>query len=117
MSLQIAKSQPFREMTILTLTGKLLLGADCHKLEHAIDDLIAEGTKRVVIDMASLDGIDSTGAGILVVLHGKLHKVGGSLRIAGAQGIVHEALSMIHIDRLVPFYATAQEASQSLATP
>jgi hypothetical protein len=24
---------------------------------------------------------------------------------------------MIHIDRLVPFYATAQEASQSLATP
>jgi anti-sigma B factor antagonist len=115
MNLHVEKTQPFPEMAVLNLSGRLMMGNDCRQVERHIDDLINQGVKHVVVDLARLDGIDSTGAGILVVCHSKLRKVNGSLRIAGAQGIVQETLLMIHVDRLVPFFSTTQEASQSLA--
>ena len=115
MSLQVEKSQPSPELAILTLSGKLTMGPESRQLDQTITGLIKDGVKHVVVDLSHLEGIDSTGAGILVVCHSKLHKVQGSLRIAGAQGIVHETLLMIHVDRLVPFFPTTQEASESVA--
>jgi len=44
--------------------------------------------------------------------HAKLQKVGGNLRIGGAQGIVLETLQMTHVDRLVPMFGTSKEAAQ-----
>ena len=114
MSLHLEKSQPSAELTILPLSGRLMMGAESKQLQVAVDELIKEGVKHIVVDLAQLEGIDSTGAGILVVCHTKLQKVHGSLRIAGAQGIVHDTLVMIHVNRLVPFFPTAQEASQKL---
>jgi len=115
MNLHVETSQPTPETAVLTFSGRLVLGSESRELERAIDEAIKHGAKHIVVDLTRLDGIDSTGAGILVVCHAKLQKVNGSLRIAGAQGIVHETLLMIHVDRLVPFFPTAQEASQSLA--
>jgi anti-sigma B factor antagonist len=115
MSLHVEKNQPSSEMAVLTLSGRLMMGNECRQLDHSINELMEGGVKHVVVDLTHLDGIDSTGAGILVVCHSRLQKAHGSLRIAGAQGIVNETLLMIHVDRLVPFFPTAQEASQSLA--
>lgn len=115
MSLQVQKTQPNPETAILSLSGRLTMGLECRQLDATISDLTKSGVKNVIIDLSRLDGIDSTGAGILVVCHSKLHKAQGSLRIAGAQGIVHETLLMIHVDRLVPFFPTAVEATQSVA--
>ena len=115
MSLQVKKNKLSPELAILTLTGRLMMGEESRKLQHAVEEAINDGVKNVVVELSHLEGIDSTGAGILVVCNGKLQKVNGSLRIAGAQGIVHETLTMIHVDRLVPFFPTAEEASQKLA--
>jgi anti-sigma B factor antagonist len=114
MSLHVDKNQPNPETAILSLAGRLTMGPECRQLDSTITDLTQNGVKHVIIDLSRLDGIDSTGAGILVVCHSKLHKVHGSLRIAGAQGIVHETLLMIHVDRLVPFFPTAVEATQNV---
>lgn len=115
MSLHVDKNQPNPETAILSLAGRLTMGPECRQLDATITELTKNGVKNVIIDLAHLDGIDSTGAGILVVCHSKLHKIQGTLRIAGAQGIVHETLLMIHVDRLVPFFPTAVEATQSVA--
>ena len=115
MSLQVTKNRVSPELAILTLNGRLMMGEECRQLQLAVDETIKEGIKNVVVDLSHLEGIDSTGAGILVVCNGKLQKVHGNLRIAGAQGIVHETLTMIHVDRLVPFFSTAEEATQKLA--
>jgi anti-anti-sigma factor len=69
----------------------------------------------VIFDLSKLDAIDSTGVGIIVVCHAKLQKAGGSLRIAGAQGIVLETLQMTHVDRLVPLFPSADAAEQNFA--
>jgi anti-sigma B factor antagonist len=114
MSLHVEKNRLSPELAILALSGRLMMGEESKQLQLAVDDVIKEGVKHLVVDLTHLEGIDSTGAGVLVVCNSKLQKVHGSLRIAGTQGIVHETLVMIHVDRLVPFFPTAHEASQKL---
>jgi anti-anti-sigma factor len=115
MILELHKSQLSPELCRIEMAGKLMMGNESRQVEWNIGKLIEAGVKRVVFDLGKLDGIDSTGVGIIVVCHAKLQKVGGSLRIAGPTGIVLDTLQMTHVDRLVPFYTTVEEAQQNFA--
>jgi len=88
------------------------MGNEAKQVEWNVSELLVAGVKRIIFDLALVDGIDSTGVGIIVMCQAKLQKAGGSLRVAGAQGIVLETLQMTHVDRLVPIFPTAKEAAQ-----
>jgi anti-sigma B factor antagonist len=113
MILQLHTSQPSPDLCRLDFSGKLMMGNDSRQVEWKITDLMAAGVKRVIFDLSGLDSIDSTGVGIIVMCHAKLQKAGGNLRIAGPQGIVLDTLLMTHVDRLVQFFPTAEEAAQN----
>ncbi len=113
MILQLHKDQPSPDLCNLEFKGKLLMGNDSRQVEWNISELVAAGVRRVIFDLSALDSIDSTGVGIIVMCHAKLQKAGGSLRIAGPRGIVLETLQMTHVDRLVPFFASAEAAAQN----
>jgi anti-sigma B factor antagonist len=113
MILQLHKSQLTPELCRIELVGKLTMGNESRQVEWAISELLTAGIKKVVFDLEKLDGIDSTGVGIIVVCHARLQKVGGSLCIAGAQGIVLETLHMTHVDKLMPFFPTAEAAGKA----
>jgi anti-sigma B factor antagonist len=71
----------------------------------------------VVLDVAGLNQIDSTGVGIVVMCSGKLKKAGGELRLAGASGMVEKVLKMTSIDQIIHFYPTAAAATENFAGP
>lgn len=116
MILELHKSQPAPDLCRMDFRGKLVMGNDSRQVEWMIAELLVAGVKKVIFDLEQLDGIDSTGVGIIVVCHAKMHRAGGHLRIAGAQGIVLEALQMTHVDRLMPFFPSAGVAEQDFAT-
>ncbi|MGA3176098.1 MAG: STAS domain-containing protein [Candidatus Acidiferrum sp.] len=113
MILEVQKKSPAPAVGVLELRGRLLMGNDSRQVEWAVVEWINAGVKSVILDLSRLDMIDSTGVGIIVMCHAKLEKAGGSLRIAGAKGIVQEILHMTHVDRIVRFFPTAEEASKN----
>jgi anti-sigma B factor antagonist len=113
MILSLHKNQPSPDLCRLEFTGKLMMGNDSRQVEWAITELLAAGVLKVILDLQKLDGIDSTGVGIIVVCHGKVQKAGGHLCVAGAQGIVLETLHMTHVDRLMQIFPTAEVAEKS----
>jgi anti-anti-sigma factor len=115
MILQLRKSQPCPELSRIELIGKLMMGNESRQVKWSVAELLVAGVRQVVFDLSRLDGIDSTGVGIIVVCHAKLQKAGGNLRIAGASGIVLETLQMTHVDRIVPLFPSAEEAVQNSA--
>ena len=115
MILQLHKHQVSPELCQLEFVGKLLMGNDARQVEWSVSESLVAGVKKIIFDLAMLEGIDSTGVGIIVMCHAKLQKAGGSLRIGGAQGIVLETLHMTHVDRFVPMFASAKEAAQDFA--
>jgi len=115
MILQLHKTQLSPGLCRIEMTGKLMMGNDSRQVEWSLAELLEAGVRRVVFDLSKLDGIDSTGVGIIVVCHAKLQEAGGSLRIAGPTGIVLDTLRMTHVDRIVPMFASAVEAEQNFA--
>ena len=112
MTLQLHKHQLSAELCRLEFVGKLEMGNEAKQVEWNVSELLVAGVKKVIFDLSMVDGIDSTGVGIIVMCQAKLQKAGGSLRVAGAHGIVQDTLRMTHVDRLVPMFATAKEAAQ-----
>jgi len=112
MTLQLHKRQLSPELCQLEFVGKLMMGNEAKQVEWNVSELLVAGMKKVIFDLSMVDGIDSTGVGIIVMCQAKLQKAGGSLRLAGAQGIVQETLHMTHVDRLVPMFATSKDAAQ-----
>lgn len=113
MMLQLLKSHPAPDVCLLGFSGKLLMGKESRQVEGKISELLEAGMKKIIFDLSRLDGIDSTGVGIIVMCGGKVRKAGGEVRIAGPEGLVKDALVMTHIDRLVRIFPTVDEASQN----
>jgi anti-sigma B factor antagonist len=112
MILQVQKKQATPEIAVLELSGRLMMGNDSRQVEWSVADLLKNGVKRVVVDLRGLDAIDSTGVGILVMCNAKLQKAGGMMRIVSTDGIVESTLQMTHVDRIVKFFETVEEASE-----
>ena len=116
MILQVNKSNPAPGIGLLELRGRLMMGNDSKLVEWSLTELLKDGVKKVVMDLRALETLDSTGVGILVMCHGKVQKEGGSSRIVAPAGLVLDTLMMTHVDRLVPFCPTVEEATKELAS-
>ena len=102
-------------ITVLEISGRLSLGNSLITVETSIRRLVEEGACKLVIDLASLNAIDSSGIGLLVTSSGHIEQNGGRMRIAGAQGAVAKALAMVHVDRIVPLDADVESSCRHLA--
>jgi anti-anti-sigma factor len=101
--------------TLVTLTGKLLLGQESLKLEALVPQLIASGHKNLVFDMHGVTHIDSTGIGRFIDAYSRLRKVGGKMRLAGATGAVRDSFHVTRLDTVFSFYPTVEAACQGLS--
>jgi anti-sigma B factor antagonist len=112
MILTVNKKHVTPEIGLAELRGRLLMGNDSRQVEWAIAEFLKEGVRKVVLDLSEVDTMDSTGVGILVMCHAKLQKEKGDLRIVSKQGIVHDTLLMTHVDRIVQFFPTLEDATK-----
>ena len=104
------------DVAVLHLSGRILMGNPCQEIDARIDELIRENIRKVVLDLTNVDRVDRTGFGTIVLNSGKLKKVGGELRVAGATGIVAEIAHSSQIPRIVPFHGNVDDALANFAT-
>lgn len=94
---------------VLAPEGKFNLVA-APPLKARVDDLVAAGKTRLVVDLHAVDFIDSSGLGALIGGLKSARQQGGDLRIAGAGDQVRAVLKLTNLDRILVPYATVEEA-------
>lgn len=94
---------------VLSPEGKFNLVA-APPLKSRIDDLVAAGKTRLVVDLHAVDFIDSSGLGALIGGLKSARQQGGDLRIVGAGDQVRAVLKLTNLDRILAPYATIDEA-------
>jgi len=99
--------------TVVTLSGKLLLGQS-QKLATLVPELIANGHKNLVFDLKGVTHIDSTGIGRFIDTYTRLTKIGGKMRLAGATGAVRDTFHVTRLDTVFSFYPSVEAACQGL---
>jgi|SRR5581483_5321559 len=109
------KTEQIGDVTVIELTGRLLLGTSLGYAENAITRLINSGTRKLVIDLTRLEHIDSSGLGMLIFSSGKMEQNGGHMRLAGASGSVARVFDVVHADRVLKLDSSVASACQNLA--
>ncbi|MCL1897344.1 MAG: STAS domain-containing protein [Micrococcales bacterium] len=94
---------------VLSPEGKFnLVGAP--PVKARIDELVAAGRVRLIVDLQAVDLIDSSGLAALVGGLKSAQQAGGDLRITGAGDQVRAVLKLTNLDRILTPYTTVEEA-------
>ena len=81
-------------VTILDIEGRIVLGDEIHDLREAVRDLIKQDKKKIILNLANVDYIDSSGVGELVGCFTTLRNAGGELKLLNLTQKVHDVLQV-----------------------
>ena len=90
-------SREVAHVTILDVRGRIVLGEEIHSLRDAVRNLIADGKKKIILNLADVDYIDSSGVGELVGAFTTVRNAGGELKLLNLTQKVHDVL---HVTKL-----------------
>ena len=91
MSLKI-DTRVVAHVTILDIEGRIILGPEIGQLRDAVRNLLAEGTKKIILNLAGVDYIDSSGVGELVSSFTTVRNSGGELKLLNLSQKVKDIL-------------------------
>ena len=81
-----------RHVTIVDMNGRITLGDETGKLRETVRKLISDGKKKIVLNLAQVDYIDSSGVGELVSSFTAVRNAGGELKLLNLTKKVHDVL-------------------------
>lgn len=99
-------------VSILRLEGRLNM-VSAGALRDLVTSTVADGHRRVVVDLAGVDFMDSSGLGALISGLKTARQAGGDLRIAAPTEQVRLVLKLTNVERVLPAYGTADLAYAS----
>jgi anti-sigma B factor antagonist len=102
-------------VSVVALDGRIVLGEESNALREKVKSLIAEGKKKVVLNMANITFIDSAGLGTLVASHHSAKSQGAALKLAHLGSKFQEVLQITKLLTVFDVYSTEAEAVASFA--
>jgi anti-sigma B factor antagonist len=97
----------------LTITGEVRTSTDRQQLTQGVEEEIQKGVRRLILDLGNLQIVDSAGIGAIVLCFSRLKKAGGTLRLAGAKGMVETVLKLTQIHRAIDMFPSVEEAAKN----
>lgn len=79
-------------ITILDVKGRIVLGDEIGVLRDAVRGLVADGKKKIILNLADVDYIDSSGVGELVGCFTTVRNAGGELKLLKLSQKVQDVL-------------------------
>ena len=81
-------------ITILDLSGRIVLGEGAIQVRDAVKELINKGQKQILLNLGDVNYIDSSGLGELVSAYTSVKNAGGELKLLGLTKKVHDLLQI-----------------------
>jgi anti-sigma B factor antagonist len=100
-------------VSVVELDGRIVLGEESNSLREKLKSLIAEGKKKIVLNMAEIKYIDSSGLGTLVAAHLSAKNQGASVRLCHLGKKFHEIMQMTKLLTVFDVYDTEAAAVSS----
>ncbi|BDC50418.1 hypothetical protein F183_A27340 [Bryobacterales bacterium F-183] len=112
MSLQLVRRD--REgVAIFDLIGRLVVGPAATQFRDAVEQSIARGESRIILNLSRIEYVDSTGLGALVLCFTKAKKAGGGLKLVGLQKRDLELLVLTKLTTVFDVYTDEDDAFNS----
>jgi anti-sigma B factor antagonist len=100
-------------VSILDLSGKIVLGEGDVQVKERIRDLLADGQRRILLNLAEVNYIDSAGLGALISSYTTTRRDGGSLKLVNLTKRIQDLLA---ITKLITVFETFDAEAEALAS-
>lgn len=81
-------------VTVVDIVGRITLGEETGQLRDTVRNLIAARQKKIVLNLANVDFIDSSGVGELVSSFTAVRNAGGDLKLFSLSKKVQDVLNV-----------------------
>lgn len=100
-------------IVILDLTGELTVGGPASVLREKLRQLAEANRNKIILNLAKVDFIDSTGLGAMVVCYTTLQKAGGRLVLLNLNRRQLELLVLTKLSTVFEVFEDEQDAVNS----
>lgn len=100
-------------VTVVDLSGRITLGEGCTQLRELIRDLLSKGHNKLLLNLADVTYIDSSGIGELVSGFTAVSNQGGQLKLLHLTKKVHD---LLQITKLLTVFDVHEDEAKAVAS-
>ncbi len=108
-----ATTRQVNSVTVVDLSGRITLGEGCSQLRDLIRDLLAKGHTKMLLNLAEVTYIDSSGIGELVSGFTAVSNHGGQLKLLNLTKKVHD---LLQITKLLTVFDVHDDEAKAIAS-
>ena len=105
------KERPAGDVTILDLRGEVRIGEGSIALRDAIRNLASAGKKELLLNLAGVSYIDSSGMGELIANYTTVSRQGGQLKLLK---LTDRVQNLLVITKLLTVFDTYDDEAEAL---
>ena len=108
-------SRPLGAVEVVTLTGSIE-GNEGNHLRQELSQRITAGRTRLLLDMTSVDFIDSSGLSALIGALKATRRIGGNIGLLNPAPPVQSVLELTRLHRVLDVFSSEGEGVEKLAS-
>ena len=109
-------SRSVDDVTVIDIEGKILLGEGEILVKQAIDEFLAQGRRKFLLNLAKVPYIDSAGLGQIIRCFTAIRKAGGTIKLLSPNSKVIDLLSVTKLVNVFDWYNDEPSALGSFAS-
>ena len=98
-------------VTIVDLSGRIVLGEGSAGLRDMVHNLIKDGNRKILLNLRDIDYVDSSGLGELVNAFTSMRSQGGELKLLN---LTKRVRSLLQITKLLTVFDIADDEATSV---
>lgn len=107
------KERVVEGVSILDLSGKIVLGEGDVQIKDRIRDLLSDGQRKVLLNLGDVSYIDSAGLGALISSYATSKREGGQLKLVNLTKRVKDLLAITKLITVFETFDSEKEALES----
>jgi len=101
------------DVVIIDVDGKILLGEGDVEIKEAVDSLVEQGQKKVLLNLGKVPYMDSAGLGELIRCFTAMRKSGGQFKLLSPNPRIKDLLNITKLLNVFDSYDNEQAAITS----
>ena len=101
------------DVTVVGISGRIVLGDESAALRDLIAELLSKGDRKIVLDLADVNYIDSSGLGALVSSFATVRRQGGELKLVKLSDKVDDLMEVTRLYTVFDIADNEEEAIHS----
>jgi anti-sigma B factor antagonist len=98
-------------VSVLDLAGKIVLGEGDGQIRDRIKDLLADGQRKILLNLGDISYIDSAGLGALISSYTTTKRAGGQLKLVNLTKRIQDLLA---ITKLITVFDTFDNEAEAI---